>query len=140
MDSMTKQELESDGSILRLEPSRIMRLSKGSGVTVQEIQELIIQQSMMTNMVKGMGGPNGLLSNMAKMQPPPGHQRGAGQQIPPMPMGGNPLDMMKNTMSGGGAGGMQEMMKSMMSGGGMQDLMQSMMGGGAGGMQVFYTD
>ena len=60
----------------------------------------------MANMVKGMGGPNGILSNMARMQPPAGQQRGAAPQ-----MGGNPMDMFKSMMSGGGgpagSGGMQ---------------------------------
>jgi signal recognition particle subunit SRP54 len=43
MNSMTKFELDSDGMVFRKEPSRLYRVSRGSGVTVQEIQELLIQ-------------------------------------------------------------------------------------------------
>jgi signal recognition particle subunit SRP54 len=43
MDSMTEQELDSDAKLMKNEPSRIYRLARGSGVPVQEIQELIMQ-------------------------------------------------------------------------------------------------
>jgi signal recognition particle subunit SRP54 len=43
MDSMTEKELDSDSNFFKSRPSRIYRLAKGSGVPVQEIQELIMQ-------------------------------------------------------------------------------------------------
>jgi signal recognition particle subunit SRP54 len=48
MDSMTDKELDSDGMIFRKEPSRIYRVSLGSGVSIYEIQELLVQHETVT--------------------------------------------------------------------------------------------
>jgi signal recognition particle GTPase len=83
----------------------------------------------MSKMVKGMGGPNGLFSNMAKNINP---QQMAQMKEQMGPGGGgmpNMGDMMSKMMAGGG---MQDMMSKMMSGGGMQDMMAKIMGGMGG--------
>ncbi|KAJ3276003.1 Signal recognition particle [Terramyces sp. JEL0728] len=139
MDSMTEQELDSDYKLFRSQPTRIYRVARGSGVVVQEVEELLTQHEAMGGMVKSMGGPNGLLANMARNNP----QMRPGQPMPNMQdmmsqmMGGGMGDMMSNMMSAmGGSGGMQDMMSKMMSGGGMGDMMSNMMNamGGSGGM------
>jgi signal recognition particle subunit SRP54 len=57
MDSMTEKELDSDSNFFKTQPSRIYRLARGSGVTVQEIQELIMQQeAVLTIDVDGQDG------------------------------------------------------------------------------------
>ena len=43
MDSMTEQELDSDGKIFQAQPGRIYRIARGSGIRVQEIEELLTQ-------------------------------------------------------------------------------------------------
>ncbi|KAJ3254037.1 Signal recognition particle [Boothiomyces macroporosus] len=138
MDSMTEQELDSDYKLFRSQPSRIYRVARGSGVVVQEVEELLTQHEAMGGMVKSMGGPNGLLANMARNQPRPGQQMPNMQDMMSQMMGGGGMgDMMSNMMNAmGGAGGMQEMMSKMMSGGGLGDMMSNMMNamGGAGGM------
>ncbi|KAI9225725.1 MAG: SRP54-type protein [Piptocephalis tieghemiana] len=142
MDSMTDQELDSDAKMFRKEPSRVLRVARGSGNPVHEVKLLLLQHRQFAQMVKKMGGPKGLMANMAAAG------RGG--------MGGM-QEMMRSMMGGGGGGGgggmggMQEMMNAMMGGGGggggggmppgmpdmsgMQDMMRSMMGGGGmGGM------
>ncbi|CDK28606.1 unnamed protein product [Kuraishia capsulata CBS 1993] len=63
MDSMTKQELKSDGKIFIEEPTRILRVARGSGTSVTEVELVLMQQKMMAKMAsstKGMmGGPGG---------------------------------------------------------------------------------
>jgi signal recognition particle subunit SRP54 len=49
MDSMTEQELESDSKLFREQPRRIYRLALGSGISVQEIQELLLQHGTVLN-------------------------------------------------------------------------------------------
>jgi signal recognition particle subunit SRP54 len=44
MDSMNNKELDSNGQLFKNEPTRIHRIAKGSGVTIEEIQELMLQQ------------------------------------------------------------------------------------------------
>lgn len=95
-DSMTAEELDSDGTIFRdpaptasgaltaadkgkakatpadenqdptnplglREPNkRVLRVARGSGTTVQEVEELLAQHLMFAKMAKRMGGKNGL--------------------------------------------------------------------------------
>ena len=42
-DSMTDVELDSDSKIFSQQPSRIYRISQGSGIMVREIEELLTQ-------------------------------------------------------------------------------------------------
>jgi signal recognition particle subunit SRP54 len=87
-DSMTAEELDSDGSpFLEVgkdgKPTgltwRITRVAKGSGTSVREVEELLCQYRMMANMAKQAGGKNGWLQAIQKMQTAAGGRgRGAG--------------------------------------------------------------
>ena len=87
-DSMTAEELDSDGSpFLEVgkdgKPTgltwRMTRVAKGSGTSVREVEELLCQYRMMANMAKQAGGKNGWLQAMQKMQAAAGGRgRGAG--------------------------------------------------------------
>eukprot|EP00245_Coleochaete_scutata_P012783 TRINITY_DN5007_c0_g3_i1.p1 TRINITY_DN5007_c0_g3~~TRINITY_DN5007_c0_g3_i1.p1 ORF type:complete len:496 (-),score=143.21 TRINITY_DN5007_c0_g3_i1:19-1506(-) len=81
MDSMTQKELDSSNVRLMSETSRIVRVAKGAGVHVREVQELLEQFKMMakgfSNMKglkvgkKGQMNPNSMsAANMSKMIPP----------------------------------------------------------------------
>lgn len=87
-DSMTADELDSDGSLF-LETGkdgkptgltwRMTRVAKGSGTSVREVEELLCQYRMMANMAKQAGGKNGWIQAMQKMQAAAGGRgRGAG--------------------------------------------------------------
>ncbi|KAG9038452.1 Signal recognition particle [Tulasnella sp. JGI-2019a] len=175
-DSMTQAELDSDGSSFIIyerppKPSsgkdkdkdkekqlgkpvginirRLAKIAKGAGTSVREVEEMLCQYRMMANMAKTVGGKNGWLQNMQKVQQAVG---GAGRGLGPngmptpsqiaaiqrsMPPG------MLNQMRQSGAG-LQDMMKAMMGPGStdqdmaeMQAMMKQMasgMGGGGGGM------
>ncbi|KAJ4293455.1 Signal recognition particle [Kalmusia sp. IMI 367209] len=143
-DSMNEKELESDGKMFIDQPERMTRIARGSGTSVREVEELLTQHKMMSNMAKKMKGG---MANMQKAQGAMGGGNKA-QQLAAMQkrmasLGG------ANAMGGGGMpnlGGMdmQKMMQMMggggLGGGGMPDLggmdMQKMMQmmGGMGGM------
>jgi signal recognition particle subunit SRP54 len=67
-DSMTASELDSDGSMfmkigkdgkpIKL-TSRVLRVAKGSGTSVREVEELLCQYRMMASMAKQAGGKKG---------------------------------------------------------------------------------
>jgi signal recognition particle subunit SRP54 len=67
-DSMTAAELDSDGMIFldksadgtptALSP-RVLRIAKGSGTNIREVEEMLTQYRMMANMAKSAGGKNG---------------------------------------------------------------------------------
>jgi len=124
-DSMTTEELDSDGSLFRdpkptpttltttnektpqqqpsvedfkpREPNkRVLRVARGSGTSVQEVEELLSQHHTFAMMAKKMGGKNGLMSKL-KGAGGAGARPGAGG-MPPMGAGGMP-DLSK--MSGG---------------------------------------
>ena len=63
MDSMTKEELENPKILNR---SRIERIARGSGTSVQTVRELIKQYNQMKNLVKKMHGRN-LMKIMKKL-------------------------------------------------------------------------
>jgi signal recognition particle subunit SRP54 len=46
MDSMTEQELDSDSKLFYNQPSRVYRVARGSGATVQDMNELLVQYKM----------------------------------------------------------------------------------------------
>ena len=74
---MSHIELDSpDGKLLLgnspTRPRRILRICKGSGVFPVQVEELLVNYSKFSQMVKTMGGKNGLFSkNMdpSKMSP-----------------------------------------------------------------------
>ncbi|KAF8559782.1 signal recognition particle protein [Imleria badia] len=156
-DSMSAAELDSDGSMFMEmgkdgKPTgltwRVIRVAKGSGTTVREVEELLCQYRMMANMAKQAGGKNGWLQAMQKMQNAAGG-RGRGANGMPTPaqiqamqrsMPPGMLQQMQRQLRSGG-GGMQEMMKAMMQGQGGDQLdmeemqrMMSQMGNGLGGL------
>ncbi|CAO3607844.1 unnamed protein product [Cunninghamella blakesleeana] len=138
MDSMTDKELDSDGKIFQENRTRITRVAKGSGTTVHEVEEILSQYQRFAEMVKTMGGKNGLMNNLPtdpkkinrnnprQMQNLARAQQEMMNLIPPQLM---------NQM--GGMEGLQQMAKNMMGGGGrgrgqMPDMSQLMKMFGSG--------
>lgn len=139
IDSMTPKEIDSDGKIFRDEPSRVLRLARGSGTSIREVEDVLMQQKIMGDMAKKLGGKNGVLN---QMQQGPGAMRNnpqlaaaqrrmaqmAGGQggVPGMGgMGGMPdMSALANMM--GGAGGMPNMndMAKMMNNPAIQNMMK----------------
>jgi signal recognition particle subunit SRP54 len=70
MDSMSDSELDSreGAKLFTKQPTRIIRVSRGSGVTQREVQELLTQYTKFAAVVKKMGGIKGLFKggDMAK--------------------------------------------------------------------------
>lgn len=131
-DSMTEKELDSDGKMFVEQPTRVVRVARGSGATVREVEELLTQQQMMAGMAKKMGGN---MKNMQRAQQAMGGGNKA-QQLAAM-------QKRLQSMGGGGGGGMPDMasLAKMFGGGGagggmpggmdIQSMMKSM---GMGGM------
>ncbi|ODV90109.1 hypothetical protein CANCADRAFT_31167 [Tortispora caseinolytica NRRL Y-17796] len=121
-DSMTEAELDSDGKILASEPSRIMRIAKGSGTSVKDVYDLLEQQKIMANMAKKMGGKNGMLNRMQQA-------KAAGGAGGPGGLGANPMAaaqaMARNNPE------IARAMQQMQNNGGMPDMqsLMKMMGG-----------
>ncbi|KAI8829163.1 SRP54-type protein [Chytridium lagenaria] len=141
LDSMTEQELDSDGKIFFQQPTRIVRVAKGSGTVVREVEEMLSQCKKFGDVIKTMGGSKGLLNSLQKGGKPNPHALGKMQEqmskmLPPgmlQQMGGmggmqNMMQQMMGGMGGMGRGGGAQMMQQMMGGGGMGGL------GGLGGM------
>ncbi|XP_054153869.1 signal recognition particle subunit SRP54-like [Oppia nitens] len=70
MDSMSDSELDSreGAKLFTKQPTRIVRVARGSGVTQREVQELLTQYTKFAAVVKKMGGIKGLFKggDMAK--------------------------------------------------------------------------
>ncbi|GAA6059506.1 hypothetical protein JCM10212_002249 [Sporobolomyces blumeae] len=178
-DSMTTEELDSDGSLFRDAPKiavdakdkdkenkatgggpggpddfkprepnrRVLRVARGSGTSVQEVEELLSQHHTFAAMAKKMGGKNGLMSKLSGARGAGGGAGGLGGArggglggMPPMGPGGMP-DLSK--LSGGQMSALQNMLpagaREMLSNPNamaqMQQMMQGMGGlGGLGGM------
>ncbi|KAJ3214264.1 Signal recognition particle [Dinochytrium kinnereticum] len=144
LDSMTEQELDSDGKIFATQPSRVIRVAVGSGTIVREVEEMLQQCRKFGDVIKTMGGNKGLLKSMEKGGKPNPQALGKMQEQMSKMLPPGMLQQM------GGMGGMQNMMQQMMGsmggiggmgrgGGGMpnmesmQQMMQQMMGGGGMG-------
>lgn len=73
MDSMNDAELDSDSTPFYTQPSRVVRVARGSGTSVHEVEEILSQYKRFQGMVKTMGGKDGLFKNMPtdprKMKP-----------------------------------------------------------------------
>jgi signal recognition particle subunit SRP54 len=103
MDSMTDEELDTNKG---LEPSRIPRIARGSGTTIKEVEQLMVEHKRFAKMIGKMGkmgGKGGKGLDMAQMQR-------------------NPQAMLKNLQGAmdprmmqqmGGQQGMMNMMKQM---------------------------
>ena len=133
MDSMTNKELDSDGQILLREPSRMIRIAKGSGTSISEVQEVMTYHGTMANIVKQVGGRNGMLNQMQNAKGPQAElarrrmaqaqaQAGAGGAgMPGMP----DMGQMAKMLGGGGMPDMSQMAK-MFGGGGMPSMSEMM--------------
>ncbi|QLQ78839.1 hypothetical protein HG537_0B01870 [Torulaspora globosa] len=128
LDSMTKEELESDGRLFIDQPSRMVRVAAGSGTSVFEVEMILMQQQMMARMAQstkaaqqggnmpGMPGIPGMpkIPGMPRMTPQMMQQ--AQQRLKQNP---SLMKNMQNMLGGSGfpgAGGMpdmNEMMKMM---------------------------
>ena len=64
MDSMSDSELDSKegAKIINKQQSRLVRIAKGAGVLVRDVQELLSQYTKFAAVVKKMGGIKGLFS------------------------------------------------------------------------------
>ncbi|KAF8580865.1 signal recognition particle protein [Ramaria rubella] len=138
-DSMSATELDSDGACFMEwgkdgKPValswRVMRVAKGSGTSVREVEELLCQYRVMANMAKQAGGKKGWLQQAQKL----GAGRGRGANGMPSPA---QLAQVQRAMQGGMKGPMADMMKAMMGGQDMPDMeemqkMMSQMGMGGG--------
>ena len=131
MDSMTPKELDEPKITSLMNASRIERIARGSGRHVGEVSQLLMTFSKFEELSKSMGGKNGL-KNLGNMGNPAamlnglgglggmgGGGRGMGGGGRGMGGGGNPLANMSKLIDPrvlkmmGGAGGMQDLMKSM---------------------------
>lgn len=112
MDSMNDTELDSeDGSrLFNRQPGRIQRVARGSGVSQGEVKQLLTQHTKFAQVVKRMGGINGLFQQM-----PQGGPSGPGA-VPSGPAGaaGNSsLADMAAAARSSGAGKMNKLNTSM---------------------------
>lgn len=144
-DAMRADELDSDGSIFvsydkQGNPvglnKRAKRVAKGSGTSLRELEDLLVQARMMAGMAKQAGGQNGWMSAMQKMQAAAGGK--------PLGPNGQPspaqIEAMRKAMPpelvrklrAAGPQGAQKMMQDMM--GGMGGMPGMGGGGGMGGM------
>jgi signal recognition particle subunit SRP54 len=107
LDSMTDEELDSDGRILISQPTRILRIAKGSGHLPHEINVLLQFVKGMSKMMQSLGGgKGGLFSSMAKQKggmPNPQQLALFQQQMSRMggPMGDQLREMMRQVQAQG---------------------------------------
>lgn len=100
LDSLSRSELASDGKSLT-EPSRIKRITRGSGCKEEVILELIQHHRKFAQMIKKMGGNGGFMKNMMSAMGGGGatSSRGSPQMMQQM-------QQMQNAMAGMGGSGM----------------------------------
>jgi signal recognition particle subunit SRP54 len=141
MDSMTDEGNKSMDDTLKLntlmiieldgddkpfkEMKRVIRVARGSGTTVCEVQEIIFQYTKFAEMVKSIGGKNGLMQNMQNMNNmDPRRMNNIAEMAKSFGMNPNQKDLMNAAKQmgnmfggrGGGGGGMPnmaELMKAM---------------------------
>lgn len=124
MDSMTTKELESDGRIFIKEPSRIVRIARGSGCSVVEVEMILQQHRMMSSMAKSAvaaqaqgGQPGGPFSGNPQMQ----RMMQSAQSNP------NFMQQAMSMLGGGGAGSGPGGLAGMMNNPAMMQQAQQMM-------------
>jgi signal recognition particle subunit SRP54 len=135
-DAMTEKELDSDGKIFVEQPSRMVRIARGSGTSVREVEDLLTQNKMMEKMAKTLkGGVQNMQRAQGAMQGKNNKQQLDAMQKRMLSMGGGGLpggaDLAGMMNMFGGGGGMPGM-----GGGGMPDLSQltKLIGRGMPGM------
>jgi signal recognition particle subunit SRP54 len=72
MDSMCDDELDSPiaQKMFKAEPTRVTRIARGAGVTVRDVQDLLMQYGKLAQLVKKMGGMKNLFKgNPDRMNP-----------------------------------------------------------------------
>lgn len=123
MDSMTSTELDSDGKLFNHQPSRVIRVARGSGSSLADVEMLLLQHKKFAQMIKKMGGNSGLFKALGAAatggSSARGQQARLNQQLSSMLPPG-----MLNQM--GGLGGMQDMMRQL-----QQQGLASPLGGGS---------
>ncbi|TIA97506.1 hypothetical protein E3P89_02785 [Wallemia ichthyophaga] len=148
-DSMTVKEMDSDGSIFLRKGTdgkyvgmskRALRVARGSGTSVREVEELLVQYTMMKsgilNMMKGQaGGAGGMKPGQPGMP-----SRDQVQQMQKM----MPPQLLQKLKSGGGPEILQQLQRGQIPKGMDPEMMEKMaqqmgmnpnaMGGGGGGM------
>ncbi|TBU11435.1 signal recognition particle GTPase Srp54 [Hamiltosporidium tvaerminnensis] len=60
-DSLTEKELNSDGSFFEKQPSRIFRIAKGSGTSVENVQNFFVQFKTINSVMKKVGNNPGMM-------------------------------------------------------------------------------
>uniref|UniRef100_A0A915NV27 Signal recognition particle SRP54 subunit M-domain domain-containing protein n=1 Tax=Meloidogyne floridensis TaxID=298350 RepID=A0A915NV27_9BILA len=129
MDSMADGELDHPkaNDLFTKEPSRLIRVSKGSGTNINEVKELLSQYKKFADMVKKMGSMKGLFKGN-EMNPKninPNQMTKLNQQMAKI-MDPRVLHQM------GGLAGLQNMMKQVGGGGGGMGGLGGMGGSGGG--------
>lgn len=138
MDSMTQDELD---GIKQMNPQRVVRIAKGSGSRIEEVNQLLEEYKRLKTMIEGLAKtPLGKGGKMADLARNPGNLMGKLQKImdPRMlqQMGGmnGMMDMMKQVEKMGGLGNLGDLgkMAGMGGMGGMGNIgdMMKMLGGG----------
>lgn len=118
--------MDSDGKPFETQRSRIVRVARGSGTSVHEVEEILEQFKKFAQMVKTMGGKGGLLKNMPtdprrvnpnQMASMARLQQQMMNMIPPEVMnrmgGMEGIQRMARQFAGGRGGGMPDMQKMM---------------------------
>ena len=109
LDSLSRSELASDGKAIS-EPSRMKRITRGSGCREEVVLELLQHYKKFAQMIKKMGGNGGFMKNMMGAMGGGGAGRGSPGINPQM------MQQMQGAMGGsGGLGGFDfnEMMSAM---------------------------
>ncbi|CAD6573684.1 MAG: Signal recognition particle [Cyphobasidiales sp. Tagirdzhanova-0007] len=92
---------------------RVLKVARGSGTSVREVEELLAQHQTFAAMVKQAGGKQGFMAKAQQAQSRAGAGRGmfspaqlaqAQQRMQSMGMGGMDLQSMMRSMGGGGGG------------------------------------
>ncbi|CAB41226.1 signal recognition particle subunit Srp54 [Schizosaccharomyces pombe] len=127
VDSMTEQELDSDGLLFVEQPSRVLRVARGSGTSVLEVEETISQVRVFAQMAKKIGGKDGILGKLggnpaAALKKDPRQLAAMQKRMQAMGMGGGMPGLNPGSMN---FGDISKMANMLMGGGGP---------GGAGGM------
>lgn len=109
LDSLSRSELATDGKTLT-EPSRMRRITRGSGCKEEVILELMQHYKKFAQMIKKMGGNGGLMKNMMGAL---GGGGGAGGRGSPAGMNSQMMQQMQSAMGGAGGFDLNEMMSAM---------------------------
>ncbi|KAG1180119.1 hypothetical protein G6F70_002009 [Rhizopus microsporus] len=108
MDSMTDEELDGDDKPFK-DMKRVIRVARGSGTTVCEVQEILFQYTKFAEMVKTIGGKNGLMQNMQNMNMDPRKMNSIAEMAKSFGLNANQKDLLNaakqmGNMFGGGRG------------------------------------